>query len=174
MLPSPTNWQRDLAIEEIQPLIIRTDEFAPLSFNDLLADVPLDRRTLIVFAAGVNRQPAAGWSRLADFPSVALLLQLAPTLQNRDAAASLYILSNGAAGVPGDEHLDLGQATLHGIAQAGLIKNECVSMPVTTIDLSDAVSPGDVDALMNELLHIRVDCDESEIACAAASVLCGN
>ena len=74
----------------------------------------------------------------------------------------LYIVTNGAAGMAGDARLDLGQATLHGMAR--VINNECVSVPVTTIDLSEAVSSGEVEALMHELLHIRVDCDESEIA----------
>jgi acyl transferase domain-containing protein/NADPH:quinone reductase-like Zn-dependent oxidoreductase/surfactin synthase thioesterase subunit len=133
------------------------------SFDELLADVPLDRRTLIVFAPALSRSLAgSGWNGLADCPFVPSLLQLAQTLHKREGVPRLNIVTNSAAGVGGDRHLDLGQAILHGIAR--VIKNECPNIPLTVIDLSDKATPAEVDALYHELLHSRRDRDESEIA----------
>ncbi len=155
------------------------------SFDKLLADVPLDRRTLIVFAASLNSRirqnagdgeanstrtladaAAAGWKGLAYCPYVPSLLQLAQALQKREGVPRLFVVTNGAAGVAGDKDLDLGQAILHGMAR--VINNECPNIPLTVIDLSDAVSPREVDALWHELLHSRRDQDESEIAIRGA------
>ena len=51
--------------ENIQPLVLRFDDTRRL--DELLADVPLDRRTLIVFAAGLARGHC-GWQGLAAAP----------------------------------------------------------------------------------------------------------
>src|SRR5438552_9739440 len=47
---------------------------------------------------------------------------------------------------------------------ARVINNECASVPLTVIDLSEAIAPCEIIALCNELLHSRLDRDESEIA----------
>ncbi len=148
-----------LAAESIQPLLIPFGETR--QFDELLANVPLDRRTLIVFAAGLSSIPA-DWKGLAHCPAVPLLLQLAQTLQKREGVPRLFVVTNGAAGVPGDQHLDLGQAILHGLAR--VINNESPNVPLTVIDLSTAIRPCEIDALSWELLHGRRDRDESEIA----------
>jgi hypothetical protein len=160
------------AVDGIQPLIIPApsgrdgEGAAPCdSFDMLLADVPLDRRTLIVFAASVGRidHPSInGWEGLAGCPYVPALLQLAQTLLKREGVPQLFVVTNGAAGMAGDKDLDLGQAILHGMAR--VINNECANVPLTVIDLSQAVAPGEVNALFDELLHSRRDRDESEIA----------
>jgi NADPH:quinone reductase-like Zn-dependent oxidoreductase len=93
-------------------------------------------------------------------------LQLAQTLHKREGVPRLYVVTNGAADVGGGEHLDLGQSILHGMAR--VIKNECPNIPLTVIDLSEAVAPPEVDALYRELLHSRRDQDESEIALRGA------
>lgn len=148
-----------LAAEGIQPRIIRSDDTRGL--DELLADVPLDRRTLIVFASGLKTF-TAGWKGLAECPAVPSLLQLAQTLHQREGVPRLFVVTNGAADVTGDQQLDLGQAILHGMSR--VIKNECPNVPLTVIDLSTAITPGEVDALYRELLHSRSDQDESEIA----------
>ncbi len=148
-----------LAAENIQPLLIPFGESRQL--DELLADLPLDRRTLIVFAAGLSSVPS-DWKGLAECPAVPLLLQLAQTLHKREGVPRLVVVTNGAAGVPGDRHLDLGQAILHGLAR--VIRNECPRVPLTLIDLSTTFPPSELVALMGELLHIRRDRDESEIA----------
>ncbi len=163
------------AAENIQPLILRVDD--QRTFDEQLADVSLDRRTLIVFAAGLSRSPTressdrslttsattdSGWNGLADCPAVPLLLQLAQTLLKREGVPRLFVVTNGAAGVPGDQSLDLSQAILHGMAR--VINNECPNVPLTVIDLSASVPSSEVDSLYHELLHSRRDRDESEIA----------
>jgi acyl transferase domain-containing protein len=171
-----------LAAEGIQPLLIH---FGPNdSFHEMLANVPLDRRTLIVFAAGLSgaqepvRQPflsaeasgkqecpphnGHGWKGLCECPSVPALLSLAQTLHKREGVPRLCVVTNGAAGVAGDAHLDLGQATLHGMAR--VINNECPNIPLTVFDLSESLPLCEVVALVGELLHTRRDRDESEIA----------
>ncbi len=138
------------------------------SYDECLADVVLDRRTMIVFAAGLSAVSAQGgtatyvWKGLDDCPFVPSLLQLAQTLQKREGVPRLFVVTNGAAGATGDTDLDLGQAVLHGMAR--VINNECANVPLTVIDLSASVSPSEVDALVEELLHSRRDRDESEIA----------
>ena len=164
-----------LDAEGIQPRIIRFGDKREL--DELLADVPLDRRTLIVFAAGMScsrtRESSDrslttsatsdfGWQGLADCPAVPLLLQLAQTLHKREGVPRLFVVTNGAAGVAGDQPLDLGQAVLHGMAR--VINNECPNVPLMVIDLSASIPPCEVDALFQELLHSRRDRDESEIA----------
>ena len=147
------------AQEGIEPRIIALEDMPRL--EELLAEVPLDRRTLIVFAGGL----AAGdgsWHGLAACPHVPAFLRLAQALQKREGVPRLSLVTSGAAGVPGDEQLDLGQAILHGMMR--VINNECPNIPMTVIDLSPAVRPGEIDALYHELLHIRRDRDESELA----------
>lgn len=147
------------AAEDIQPLVIRRDDSRDL--DELLADVPLDRRTLIVFAAGLTTVDSE-WTELADCPAVRSLLQLAQTLHKREGVPRLFVVTNGAAGVAGDQPLDLGQAILHGMSR--VIRNECPNVPLTVIDLSASMPPCEVDALYYELLHSHRDRDESEIA----------
>ncbi len=167
-----------LAAEGIQPRIIRSSD--QRGFDELLADVPLDRRTLIVFAAGLSdsrtqrsrtRESSdqsltttadSGWNGLANCPAVPSLLQLAQTLHKREGVPRLFVVTNGAASVADDLPLDLGQAILHGMAR--VIKNEYPNVPLMVIDLSATVPPCEVDALFHELLHTRRDQDESEIA----------
>ena len=148
-----------LAADGIQPRIIRVGDTRGL--GELLADVPLDRRTLIVFAAGLSMGDSA-WKGLAECPAVPMLLQLAQTLHKREGVPRLFVVTNGAAGVTGDPPLDLGQAILHGMAR--VIKNECPNVPLMVIDLSASIPSCEVDALYLELLHSRRDRDESEIA----------
>lgn len=170
-----------LASEGIEPLFIRFGDTR--HFDDLLADVPLDRRTLIVFAAGLSRgigslacpagtetgkaacpttEGVPGWHGLTRCPYVPFLLDLAQTLHKREGVPRLYVVTNGAAGVAGDKDLDLGQAILHGMAR--VIKNECPNVPLTVIDLSTSIPSCEVEALHRELRNIRRDRDESEIA----------
>lgn len=168
--------------ENIRPTIVPFGQRD--GFDELLADVPLDRRTLIVFAAGLSPNAvradglpgvaldfageptvpgrSSNWKELEGCPAVPSLLQLAQTLHKRDGVPRLCVVTNGAAGVSGDGQLDLGQAILHGMAR--VIKNEYPNVPVTVIDLSASVPPCEVDALYHELLHSRRDQDESEIA----------
>ncbi len=164
-----------LAAEGIKPRLILSDD--QRGFDELLADVPLDRRTLIVFAAGMScsrtRESSDrslttsatsdfGYQGLADCPAVPSLLQLAQTLLKREGVPRLFVVTNGTAGVDGDQQLDLGQAILHGMSR--VIRNECPQVPLTVIDLSSTIVPSEVDALYDELLHSRLDRDESEIA----------
>ncbi len=144
----------------IKPLLLHANPQD--SFDDLLADVALDRRTLIVFAALNASGPNPGWQGLAGCPAAPMLLRLAQTLQKREGVPRLFVVTNGAAGAVGDAHLDLGQALLHGMAR--VIKNECPNIPLTVIDLSEAIPQGEVELLLGELLHTRRDRDESEIA----------
>ena len=141
------------------------------SFDDLLADVPLDRRCMIVFAAGLSsaidepdlaRSRTRSWTGLKDCPAVPLLLQLAQAVLKREGVPRVFVVTNGAAGLDGDRDIDLGQATLHGMCR--VIRNECANVPLQLIDLSGAISTCEVDSLLNELLHCRRDRDESEIA----------
>jgi NADPH:quinone reductase-like Zn-dependent oxidoreductase/NADP-dependent 3-hydroxy acid dehydrogenase YdfG len=131
------------------------------SYDQLLAETLLDRRTLIVFAAGL-RQRATSWSGLAACPAVPSLLQLTQTLLKRGGVPRLCLVTNGTAGLPSEDHLDLSQAILHGMSR--VIRNECPQVPLTVIDLSRSISSSEVDALVFELLHTRRDRDESEIA----------
>jgi len=133
----------------------------PDSFDGLLADVSLDRRTLIVFAPGLTWSER-GWKGITDCPYVPSLLQLAQTLHKRECVSRLCVITRGAASVAGDEQLDLGQAILHGMAR--VINNECPNIPLTVIDLSAAIPPGELAGLVSELLYVRRDRDESEIA----------
>lgn len=152
-----------LAADDIQVQRIHAEPRE--SIDQLLADVPLDRRTMIVFAALNDPRPGLprfGWKGLAECPSIASLLQLGQALQKREGVPRVFVVTNGAAGVTGDEHLDLGQATLHGMVR--VIKNECPNIPLAVIDLSESIPPAEVEALYHELLHCRRDRDESEIA----------
>jgi acyl transferase domain-containing protein/NADPH:quinone reductase-like Zn-dependent oxidoreductase/surfactin synthase thioesterase subunit/NADP-dependent 3-hydroxy acid dehydrogenase YdfG len=143
----------------VQPLIISVN--SEESCDELLADIPLDRRTLIVFAAGLS-PCLSGWRELADVPHVPSLLQLAQTLHRREGVPRLCVVTRGGAGVAGDPQLDLGQAVLHGMAR--VINNECPNVPLTVIDLGASVLPGEVESLCHEMLHSHIDRDESEIA----------
>jgi acyl transferase domain-containing protein/NADPH:quinone reductase-like Zn-dependent oxidoreductase/surfactin synthase thioesterase subunit len=151
-----------LAADGIRPMLLHACPND--SFDELLQDVPLDRRTLMVFAAGLRRgtdslaDPLLGPARSA----CATLLSLAQTLHRREGVPRLCLVTSGAGGVAGDTHLDLSQATLHGMAR--VINNECPNIPLTVIDVSQAVSPADLASLYQELLHNRRDRDESEIA----------
>lgn len=147
------------AAEGIQPQVITPDDSRRL--DDALADVPLDRRTLIVFAAGLSAVDSA-WKGLGEYPAVPLFLQLAQTLQRREGVPRVYVLTNGAGGVMLDQQLDLGQAILHGMTR--VIRNECPQVSLTVVDLSKSVPSAEVDGLMGELLHARRDQDESEVA----------
>ena len=191
-----------LAADGIEPRVIRFN--LRDSFDALLADVPLDRRTLIVFAAGLSELSSArsgagitvvadaasvgvgsdagsirhggtlidspitrsrkdsGWKGLAHCPHVPALLQLVQTLLKRKGVPRLCVVTNGAAGVAGDQQLDLRQAILHGMGR--VINNECPNVPLTVIDLSESVTSCEVDSLYHELLHSRLDRDEPEIA----------
>src|SRR5262249_60657650 len=132
-----------------------------------LADVPLARRCLIVFAAGLS--PASGgetsgasrgrsWNGLAHCPAVPQLLHLAQTLIQREGVPRLVVVTNGAGGVDGDHDLDLGQATLHGMTR--VIRNECPNVPLQVIDVAESIGPRELDSLILELLHVRRDWDE--------------
>ena len=147
------------AVQGIQSLIIPFGDSRQI--NDVLTDVPLDRRTLIVFTAGLVTD-SRGWKGLAHCPAVPSLLQLAQTLQKREGVPRLFVVTNGAADVAGDRELDLGQAILHGMSR--VIRNECPNVPLTVIDLSPTIPPCEVDTLYHQLLHTRRDQDESEIA----------
>ncbi len=148
-----------LEADGVQPRVIPVNRDD--SYDELLADIPLDRRTLIVFAAGLS-QDNAGWQGLANCPSVPLLLQLAQMLHRHEGVPRLCLVTNGAAGVDADRQLDLGQAILHGMAR--VITNECPNVPLTVIDLNPQISLREVDELVVDLLHSRRDQDESEIA----------
>lgn len=150
-----------LAAEGIRTLILQPGPRD--SVGDLLADVPLDRRCLIVFAAGLS--PASegrAWNGLDQCPAVPQLLHLAQTLLQREGVPRLVVVTNGAGGVDGDRDLDLGQATLHGMSR--VIRNECPNVPVQVIDVAESVGPRELDSLVHELLHVRRDRDETEIA----------
>src|SRR5207248_2906777 len=144
-----------LASDGIKPLVISAAGYS--SYDDLLAEVTLDRRTLIVFAAGLARHggspESAAWKGLAHYPAVPALLSLAQTLHKREAVPRVFVVTNGAAGVSGDAQLDLGQAILHGMAR--VIKNELPNMPLTVVDLGDPTSPTEVAALYQEVSHNR-------------------
>lgn len=129
-------------------------------FDELLAEIPLDRRTLIVFAAGMARRESS-WRGLAECPSVPSLLHLAQTLHRNEGVPRLCVITRGAAGLDDDRPLDLGQAILHGMSR--VINNECPNIPLAVVDLSDSMTPIEVDSLVAELLHSRRDRDESEI-----------
>ncbi len=150
-----------LAASGVRPRIVRPRPQD--SLDDLLADVALDRRCMIVFAAGLS-VPSAGreWRGLDQYPAVPLLLQLAQTLLKREGVPRVFVVTSGAAGVVGDRDLDLGQATLHGMTR--VIRNECANVSLQVIDLSEAISARERDSLFHELLHCRRDRDESEIA----------
>ncbi len=107
-----------LADEGIQPQIIRSGDTR--TFDELLANVPLDRRTLIVFAAGMKtcierrtgtlarQTPGDGrecpsYNGLANCPAVPSLLQLAQTLHKREGGAASvcrYQRRGGCGGRP--------------------------------------------------------------------------
>lgn len=157
--PAMVELTKRLAADGIQPHLILPEEMR--CFDESLVDLPLDRRTLVVFAAGLSTNDPA-WKGLASCPAVPSFLQLAQTLHDRDRVPRLFVVTNGAAGVDGDEQLDLGQAILHGMSR--VIRNECPHVPVTVIDLSATIASSEVDALHHELLHGRLDRDESEIA----------
>ncbi len=154
-----TKFAERLAAEGLQ-----TQVFVPAETRDIeewLAEIPLDRRTLIVFAAGLSTSRSI-WKGLADYPAVPLLLRLAQTVHNREGVPRLFVITNGAANVEGDRQLDLGQAILHGMSR--VISNECPQVPLTVVDLGAEIAPSEVDSLYRELLHVRLDRDESEIA----------
>ncbi|MDA1052331.1 MAG: SDR family NAD(P)-dependent oxidoreductase [Planctomycetota bacterium] len=148
-----------LVSEGIQPRIVYIN--SQDSYDELLADNRLDRRTLMVFAPGLARCQS-GWKGLANFSYIPSLLRLAQMLHKREGVPRLCLVTNGAAGLGGDQQLDLGQAILHGMSR--VIRNECPQVPLTVIDLSASIAPGEVEALVSELLHTRRDQDESEIA----------
>lgn len=150
------------AADNIQPLVVPFDDVKRL--DERLADVPLDRRTLIVFAAGLaDRRP--GWTRLADNSCVLSLLQLAQIIHRRQGVPRLFVVTTGATGFLHDDPLDLGQAVLHGMAR--VINNECPNVLLSVVDLSSRVSSLEADSLYHELLHHRLDQDETEIALRA-------
>lgn len=125
----------------------------------------LDRRTLLVFVADPapgSNNPAPGWLGLARAPAIPALLKIAKSLHQSQAVPRFAIVTRGAVGLPGDGPLHLEQATLHGMAR--VLMNECPSVPVRVIDLSESPPPAEVDALCFELLHSRRDRDETEIA----------
>jgi acyl transferase domain-containing protein len=149
-----------LAAEGVRPRLVRASPAD--SFDELLADVPLDRRCLIVFAAGLSRASAEprSWGGLAACPAVPLLMQLVQTILKREGVPRLVVVTNGAAGLDADR--DLGQAALHGMTR--VVRNECANVPLQVVDLGETVTPAEDDALAHELLHCRRDRDESEIA----------
>lgn len=131
------------------------------SFEELLSDLHLDRRMLLVFAVGLSKGNS-GWGGLSACPAVPTLLHLAQTLHKKEGVPRLCVVTNGATHVKDDKSLDLGQSILHGMTR--VINNECPNVPVTLIDLSTEISASEVGSLFDELLHYRRDHDESEIA----------
>ena len=115
-----------------------------------------------VLQQDVRSRKDSGWKGLAHCPHVPTLLQLVQTLLKRQGVPRLCVVTNGAAGVAGDQQLDLRQAILHGMGR--VINNECPNVPLMVIDLSESVTSGEVDSLYHELLHSRLDRDEPEIA----------
>ncbi|HQX50148.1 MAG TPA: SDR family NAD(P)-dependent oxidoreductase, partial [Planctomycetaceae bacterium] len=147
------------ASDGIEPLTIRRDDRGRL--GELLADVSLDRRTLIVFATGLSHGDSQ-WHGLKECPAVPLLLELAQLFHRRQGVSRLFVVTNGAASTDSDISLDLGQSILHGMAR--VINNECPNVPIAVIDLSASMPMCEIDALYRDLLHSRRDRDESEIA----------
>lgn len=154
--------------ENIKSLIV-----SPANRNELdafLNNVPMDRRTLVVFAAGLAtanvssgiREKPSDWTRLEDCPSISLLLGTAQMIYEREGAPNLTVVTNGAGGVSGDRRMNLEQAILHGMAR--VVKNECPQINLTTVDLSPTISPLEIERLFEELLHRRLDVDETEVA----------
>ncbi|WP_068136335.1 type I polyketide synthase [Roseimaritima ulvae] len=171
-----TEFSSRMAAEQVHTQVIPFSDTDRL--DDLLADVPLDRRALVVFAAQRTAE-SQGWSELQDCPAVGSLLALAQTLHRREAVPRLVVVTTAAAAVPpaadacdakhatdandsSSNLLDLGQSILHGMSR--VINNECPNIPVTVVDLSAQPAKQEVDALFRELLHSRRDQDESEIA----------
>ncbi|MBX9679350.1 MAG: SDR family NAD(P)-dependent oxidoreductase [Gemmataceae bacterium] len=163
LIGDPSGMAGDLATrlkqDDIEARILSLEDFSRL--EAVLEKVPLDRRTLILFvAAAAEGEPR--WKGLAESPFVPAFLQVAQLLQKREGVPRFYLITNGAGGVPGDEQLDLGQAVLHGMTR--VINNECANIPMTVVDLGSSITPGETDSLYHELLHIRRDRDESEVA----------
>lgn len=152
-----------LTAEGVQVRLLRD---APRdSLHQALADTPLDRRTLIVFAALDAKGPEtfdSAWKGVTDCPHVMALLHLAQALQKREGVPRVFVVTKGAAGVPADATMNLGQALLHGLAR--VIRNECPSVSLTVIDVDESFDLSEADDLCHELLHTRRDRDESEIA----------
>ncbi len=147
------------AIDNIQPLILGPGD--KRSFDEVLGEVPLDRRTMIVFAAGLSAGNS-NWTGLSEFPAAQSLLELAKALHQCDGVPRLFVVTNGATGMEGDPPLHLGQSILHGMAR--VINNECPNIPLVVVDLSATIPSCEVTALHRELLHSRRDRDESEVA----------
>lgn len=145
--------------ESIETRIISLEDAHRL--DELIADMPLDRRTLIVFAAA-DAPSQAEWTDLSNQPLVAAFLRIAQFLQYREAVPRFYLVTRNAAGVRGDKQLEMGQAVLHGMMR--VINNECPNIPMTTVDLGSSANSEETDSLFHELLHVRRDRDESELA----------
>lgn len=145
--------------EGVQPLVIPCGPED--TFEQILSDIHLDRRTLLVYAGGLNLSEKT-WSELGNYTAIPTLLSLAQTLHKSESVPTLCVVTNGATHVDGDHQLDLGQSVLHGMSR--VINNECPSVPVTMIDLSTEIGAEEIDSVVNELLHYRRDQDETEIA----------
>lgn len=129
--------------------------------EDQIPEIPLDRRTLIVFLGGeIDRTDR--WQGLSDQRQVPALLQLAKILHQRQGVSTLGIVTRSAAGVADDQRLVLGDAILHGMAR--VIRNECPQAPLKLIDVPRQPTRREFENLYRELLHARLDLDETEIA----------
>ena len=113
-----------LEAESIRPLVLQPGPRD--SIDELLREVPLDRRALVVFV-GVNAD-GSDWRGLGCCAQIPLLLRLAQALHRREGVPRLFVVTSCAAGVAGDANLDLGQATLHGMSrviQQRMPKHSC-------------------------------------------------
>ena len=132
------------------------------SYEEILKDVPLDRRTLLLFAPGLRQHSNKPWNGLGDEPAIPRFLELIQTLLKQELFPRLALVTSGAVNLNGDTKLDLGQATLQGMAR--VIRNEAPNLLPRIIDLSPDLAELELVSLANELLHRRTDLDEFEVA----------
>ena len=117
---------RRLGTEGIQPLIIPTSPQRVIrrtarGHSARSADADRVRRRAVARPIPVGR----------DLPTARLSVASAArtdTARN-EGVPSLFVVTNGAADVDGDQQLDLGQAILHGMSR--VINNECPNIPLS-------------------------------------------
>ena len=138
--------------------------------KELLANLQgekLERRTFVLFVCDARQSVTEMDEWTADSSNMSsnarILLTLAQIIIRLKAFPKLGLVTFGSAGIVEiDDILKLDNVMLHGMMR--VIRNECPNMPSKIIDLSINPSKDEVNELIKEILALRYDKDDFEIA----------
>jgi acyl transferase domain-containing protein/NADPH:quinone reductase-like Zn-dependent oxidoreductase/surfactin synthase thioesterase subunit len=133
--------------------------------GDQLAALRPDRRTTILYACGpcAGQQGFDDWLDREGVPDyIQGLLNLTQAIADRQVYPRLAVVTCGTVPIPTDAAVNLGQSVLTGMMR--VVKNELPNVPSRVIDLPAAPELHHLAELVHEVVTLRHDLDEFEVA----------